>query len=68
MIRILQAFRARMPSLFHVQRAGTATAHTPPEGLPRSGWPPLSLTPLLRRRCTDAGRWSPKGIAARWTR
>lgn len=36
--------------------------------LVRSGWPPLSTTPLLRRRSTDARPWFPLGPRDDWKR
>lgn len=67
MNRFLQALRAGILSPF---RARPATPDTTSHAgtLPRSGWPPLSLTPLRRRRCTDAAPWLSKGPPDRWER
>jgi hypothetical protein len=62
----LQAVQARIRRAFRrlVADEPRATQSTPV----RSGWPPLSSTPLLRRRGTDARPWYPLGPRDDWKR
>jgi hypothetical protein len=39
-----------------------------PVDIPRTGWPPLPTTPLLRRRRTDAKPWHAEGPDDPWKR
>jgi len=41
---------------------------TPDPGPTRTGWPPLSETPLLRQRRTDALPWHPGHPPDEWKR
>jgi len=41
---------------------------TPHPGPMRTGWPPLSETPLLRQRRTDALPWHPGDSRDAWKR
>lgn len=63
---LLQSIHVRLRQVVRVEAAGVPdTAQTT---VARSGWPPLSTTPLLRRRSTDAGRWFPLGPRDDWKR
>ena len=62
----LQALLARLDRMSAPAPADRARTAQP---LPvRSGWPPLSTTPLLRRRSTDAQPWFPRGPRDDWKR
>lgn len=39
-----------------------------PAPVDRSGWPPLSIDPLSRRRSTDASAWVKDGPPDTWRR
>lgn len=67
MNQFLQALRAGFLAPFR-QRPATSDTTTHAETMPRSGWPPLSTTSLLRRRCTDAGPWVANDSPRRWER
>jgi hypothetical protein len=63
---LLQSIRARLRQIFRIEAAGAPRTTQP--AVARSGWPPLSNTPLLRRRCTDALPWFPRGPRDDWKR
>lgn len=58
--------------LIRIRQAFQSVVVDPPRAaqpaLVRSGWPPLSTTPLLRRRNTDALTWFPLGPRDDWKR
>ena len=63
---LLQAVQARIRRAF---RSFVADEPRATQAAPvRSGWPPLSSTPLLRRRATDARPWFPLGPRDDWKR
>lgn len=44
------------------------TPQSPVSTITRDGWPPISSTPELRRRSTDASPWLPHGPRDDWKR
>lgn len=62
---LLQSFQMRVVLALRNLVARPPRSHTAPE---RSGWPPLSTTPLARRRSTDALPWFPQGPRDDWKR
>ena len=61
---ILQTIRGRFRRAFH--RLLVTTAPGALSAPLRSGWPPLSLTPVGGRRVTGTGRWHPRGPRNDW--
>lgn len=67
MTRFLQALCAGILSPFR-HRPATSDTTTHAGTLPRSGWPPLAMTSLPRRRSTDAEPWVADEAPRRWHR
>lgn len=63
---LLQSIHVRLRRTVQVEAAGVPD--TTQTTVARTGWPPLSTTPLLRRRRTDALRWFPLGSHDDWKR
>ncbi|QNP39731.1 hypothetical protein [Lysobacter solisilvae (ex Woo and Kim 2020)] len=63
---LLQSLNFRLKRVFRIDAADAPRATQ--KVVTREGWPPLSATPLLRRRRTDALPWFPHGPRDDWKR